>query len=169
MNSLGLDMADENLCDTPARVTRFWREFLEYDPGKTDTLFSTIVTDQLVILRNVRVYSLCAHHLLPFHVDLTMAYITHDHVIGLSKLARIAHQHAHKPQIQERLVDDIAKHISAICATEDVAVLGRGVHYCMLMRGIKTEGEMITNVMRGVFRNAASSARDELMASLSYS
>ncbi len=150
--ALGEDPDREGLLETPRRFASLWREFVEYEPGNTDSTFEAVTTDQMVIVKGIRVWSVCEHHLLPFWCDLAIAYIAYDKVLGLSKFARIAHQAAHRPQIQERLVHEIADEIERLTGSPDVAVIGKGVHLCMIMRGIKTPGEMVTSVMRGVFR-----------------
>lgn len=151
--SIGEDDLREGLRDTPHRVARFYKEFIDYDPGKVDVTFSSIETDQMVVVKDIRVYSLCEHHLLPMTLDVHIGYITRDKVLGLSKLARIAHKHAHRLQIQERLTRDIADEVGQLANTEDVAVLIEGTHMCMQMRGIRSSGKMITSVMRGTFKN----------------
>ena len=142
----------EGLNDTPLRVARFWKEFLEYDPGKIDVTFESHCIDQMIVVTGLRVYSMCEHHLLPITCDVSIGYISGPRVLGLSKLARIAHKHAHKLQLQERMTQEIADEVSATTGVLDVAVLIEGVHMCMEMRGIKTAGKMITSEMRGKFR-----------------
>ena len=142
----------EGLEDTPARVARFWKEFLEYDPGKIDVTFESASVDQMIVVTGIRVYSLCEHHLLPITCDIDIGYVSGPRVLGLSKLARIAHKHAHKLQLQERLTQEIADEVCAAANTQDVAVVVTGVHMCMVMRGIKTPGKMITSEMRGRFK-----------------
>jgi len=143
----------EGLAETPARVARFWKEFLEYDPGKIDVTFESTSIDQMIAVTGLRVYSMCEHHLLPITCDVSIGYISVGRVLGLSKLARIAHKHAHKLQLQERMTQQIANEVSATTGVPDVAVLIEGVHMCMEMRGIKTAGKMITSEMRGKFRD----------------
>jgi GTP cyclohydrolase I len=153
--ALGEDPDREGLQDTPRRFAAFWKEFVEYDPGNIDALFEVVSTNQMVIVSGIRVWSVCEHHLLPFWCDLHIGYIATDKVLGLSKFARIAHQFAHRPQVQERLVHEIADEIERLVETPDVAVIGRGTHLCMIMRGIRTPAEMVTSVMRGAFRQDA--------------
>ena len=150
--ALGEDPDREGLIDTPRRWADWWREFIEYDPGKTDTTFSAVSTDQIVCVSGMRVFSLCEHHLLPMWCDVSIGYIPSDKVLGLSKFARIAHQFAHQLQIQERLGQDIANEISRITGSQSVAVLLKGEHLCMSARGIRTPGVMTSSVMRGSFR-----------------
>lgn len=150
--ALGEDPTRDGLKDTPARISRFWAEFVDYDPGNTNTVFESVTADQMVVVSGIRVWSLCEHHLLPFWCDISIGYITEDKVLGLSKFARVAHQYAHKLQLQERLVQDIADAITEKAGTKDVAVLGQGVHLCMAMRGIRTPAMMTSSVMKGAFR-----------------
>ena len=86
----------EGLLDTPRRWADSWREFMEYDPGTTETVFASASIDQMVCVSGMRVSSMCEHHMLPFWCDVSIGYITGDNVLGLSKFARIAHQFAHR-------------------------------------------------------------------------
>lgn len=149
---LGEDPNREGLQGTPHRVANWWSEFINYTPGNTETTFESIETDQMVVVSGLRVWSLCEHHLLPFWCDISIGYITSQKVLGLSKFARIAHQAAHRLQIQERLTQQIADEVERLADTESVAVLAKGQHLCMTMRGIKTPGYMTSSVMRGFFR-----------------
>jgi GTP cyclohydrolase I len=150
--ALGENPDREGLEDTPRRWANWWQEFIEYDPGTTDTCFHNVTTDQMVVVSGIRVWSLCEHHLLPFWCDVSIGYIARDVVLGLSKFARIAHQYAHGLQLQERLCQQIADEVQRITHTSDVAVLVKGEHLCMSMRGIRTPGLMTSSVMSGIFR-----------------
>jgi len=150
--AIGEDPEREGLLETPRRWADSWREFIEYDPGKTDTVFETSTADQMVTVSGMRVSSLCEHHLLPFWCDVAIGYIADGKVLGLSKFARIAHQFAHQLQLQERLGQQIADKVSRITGTVNVAVVLKGEHLCMATRGIRTPGTMTSSVMRGVFR-----------------
>jgi len=150
--ALGEDPDREGLVDTPRRWADSWREFIEYDPGTIETTFSTVDAGQMVSVSGLRVSSLCEHHLLPFWCDVSVGYIPDEKLLGLSKFARIAHQFAHQLQLQEQLGQQIADEISRITGTENVAVLLKGEHLCMTVRGIRTPGIMTSLVMRGVFR-----------------
>ena len=160
--AIGEDPDREGLLETPRRWADSWREFLEYDPGTTETTFSSAASDQLVCVSGMRVASLCEHHLLPFWCDVSIGYIPDEKVLSLSKFARIAHQSAHRLQLQERLGQQIADEISRITGTENVAVVLKGEHLCMTARGIRTPGRMTSSVMRGVFR-AQSETRMEFL------
>jgi GTP cyclohydrolase IA len=150
--AIGEDPERDGLRETPRRWADAWREFIEYDPGTTETTFASVASDQLVCVSGMRVASLCEHHLLPFWCDVSIGYIPNDKVLGLSKFARIAQQFAHRLQLQERLGEQIADEISRITGTQNVAVVLKGEHYCMAARGIRMPGRMTSSVMRGVFR-----------------
>lgn len=162
LKAIGEDPSRPGLADTPRRFADAWREFIDYDPGRTDTCFASAVADQMVVVSNLRVWSMCEHHLLPFWCDVAVGYICTDTVLGLSKFARIAHQFAHRLQLQEQLTGQIADEVSRLTGSKDVAVLSRGEHLCMTMRGIATPGLMTSSVMRGVFRSDAN-ARAEFL------
>ncbi len=150
--AIGEDPDREGLRETPRRWADAWREFIEYDPGTTETTFASVASDQMVCVSGIRVASLCEHHLLPFWCDISIGYIPNAKVLGLSKFARIAHQFAHRLQLQERLGEQIADEISRITGTQNVAVVLKGEHYCMAARGIRSPARMTSSVMRGVFR-----------------
>jgi GTP cyclohydrolase IA len=162
LEAIGEDPDREGLRETPRRFADWWREFLEYDPGTTDTTFEATHTGSLVAVTGMRVYSLCEHHLLPFWCDVSIAYFPTRQVLGLSKFARIAHKYAHRLQLQERLCNQIADEVQEVTGSPDVAVVCRGEHSCMTMRGIKTAGMMTSMSMRGVFE-AEDSKRMEFL------
>ena len=152
--ALGEDPEREGLKETPRRIANFWQEFIEYEPGKLDTTFSAVSHNQMVAVTDMRVWSMCEHHMLPFWCDISIAYIADDKVLGLSKFARIAHKHAHKLTLQEQLVSDIANELKDVLDTDDVAVLAKGEHLCMTMRGIRTPHRMISSALSGKFHQA---------------
>ncbi len=148
---IGEDPDREGLRSTPARYARWWREFVSYDAGKFETTFDAVSSDQLIQVSDIRVWSLCEHHLLPFWCDVSIAYIAHHRIVGLSKFARIAHDHAHRLQVQERLTAGIADSVTAVSGSPDVAVFTNGEHLCMTIRGVRTAAKMSTSVLRGLF------------------
>lgn len=150
--AIGEDPSRDGLRDTPARYARWWREFTNYDPGMMDTSFKVAADDQLVEVNDMRVWSLCEHHLLPFWADISIAYVPKKKTLGLSKFARIAHACAHRLQMQERLVAQIADEVETLTESPDVAVMAKGEHLCMTMRGIRTAANMSTSVLRGTFQ-----------------
>lgn len=160
---LGQDPDEPGLLETPRRVTDWWVEFLEHDPGRLGTTFDAIATDQLVVVRGMRVWSLCEHHLLPFWCDIAVGYLAAGKVLGLSKFGRLARKHAHRLQLQERLVHGLAEEITAVVGSPDVAVLAEGEHLCMASRGVEMPHRMVSSATFGRFREN-SDLRAEFMA-----
>ena len=158
----GHNPQDPGIVDTPRRVADMWREFIEYDPGKLGTLFESITTDQMVVVSGMEVWSMCEHHMLPFRAKIAIAVLAKDKILGLSKFGRIAHKHAHKLQLQERLVQEIADEVKSALGTDDVAVIAQGEHLCMTMRGVRTPHLMSSSAMSGVFLEKPE-ARSEFM------
>ncbi len=153
LEAIGEDPSREGLADTPRRVADFWREFIEFDAGRVDTTFEAVQSDQMVVVKGMRVWSLCEHHLLPFWCDVTCGYLAESNVLGLSKFARIAKGCARKLTLQEQLVADVAGVLRAVLHTQDVAVIAEGEHLCMTMRGIEMPHRMISSSLHGRFRN----------------
>jgi GTP cyclohydrolase IA len=149
--AIGEDPNRPGIKETPARVARYWAEFIDYNPGSMQTTFDDTKSESPVTVSGMRVWSLCEHHLMPFWADITVSYIPHGRVIGLSKLARIAHFHAHSLQLQERLVAGIAETVQSLTGSRDVMVLASGEHSCMIARGIKTPGLMTSADIRGAY------------------
>jgi GTP cyclohydrolase I len=150
--AIGEDPDEPRIKDTPLRFAKWWREFIEHDPGKVETVFASDQTDQMVVVSGMKVWSLCEHHLLPFWCGVSIGYIPRGQVLGLSKFGRIAHHCASRLQIQERLVQEIAQSVKDYTRSEDVAVLAQGEHLCMTMRGIRTPALMTSTVVTGKFR-----------------
>lgn len=165
IEALGEDPTREGLQETPRRFASWWSEFIDYRPGDTETSF--VSNADFVCITGMRVYSICEHHLLPFWCDVSIAYIPDGTVLGLSKFARIAQQYAHRLQIQEQLCQQIAEEIMRVTATRDIAVLVKGEHLCMTMRGIRTPATMTSTTMQGAFRENSALRADFLrMASV---
>lgn len=162
LQAIGENPDRPGLVDTPRRIADFWKEFVLYDPGNFETTFEVEEVDQMVVVSGIRVYSLCEHHLLPFSVDLSIGYITQEKVIGLSKFGRISQKYAHRLQLQERLVKDIAQEIISLAGHENVGVIGSGEHLCMTMRGIKTPCCFTSSALYGVFRDDPNVRREFL-------
>jgi len=142
------------LKETPARVAKFWREFMNPEPANLTTTFvEALDGDQIVIVSGMRVWSLCEHHLLPFWCDVSIAYQPYlGKILGLSKFARIAELHAHRLQVQERLISSTTETIMQLPGSANVAVVGVGLHTCMVMRGVEKVGLMTTIDARGKFK-----------------
>ncbi len=147
--AIGENPDREGLKDTPKRVARFWKEFIDYDPGEISTSFSENIDDGTVELQGMRVWSLCEHHLLPFYVDVSVAYKPNGKILGISKIARICQQKAHKLQLQERFVVEVMEEIKKQTGSNNIKVSAKGQHTCMTMRGIKMQSDIVTTVSCG--------------------
>lgn len=162
--AVGEDPDRDGLRDTPARMARAYREiFAGLDQDPADILATTFELDhdELVIVRDISLYSMCEHHLLPFHGVTHIGYIpgTDGKVTGLSKLARLVEVFARRPQIQERLTSQIADSLTEVLGARGVIVVVEAEHLCMSMRGVLKPGTAtVTSAVRGVLRNAATRA-----------
>ena len=157
IEALGEDPERNGLCETPRRVAAMYAEV--FSGLHTDAAAELDVTfqegqDDLVLLRDIPLYSMCEHHFIPFIGKAHVAYIPAEgHVTGLSKLARVVEILAQRPQIQERLTAQIADTIMARLQPRGVCVVVEAEHLCMTMRGIKKPGSMaVTSALRGIFR-----------------
>lgn len=150
--ALGEDPDREGLKETPRRVANAWKEFINYSPGNHDTTFEAVQADQMVVVSGMKVWSYCEHHLLPFWAEISVGYIADNKILGLSKFGRIAQKYAHRLQVQERLVEQIAAEVMEITQTENVAVIARGQHLCMTMRGIQMPAIMVSSALHGLFK-----------------
>ena len=138
---------------------------LHRDPMQDVKLFNEEHNDDMVIVRDIPVYSMCEHHLLPFYGKASIAYIPRNgKIFGLSKLARIVDNFAKKPQLQERLTNEVADFICKVADPLGVAVVMEAEHLCMTMRGIKKPGALTqTSALRGVMRTNANTRNEALM------
>ena len=167
LEALGEDVEREGLVDTPMRaakamhfITKGYRENL--DELINDAVF-TSDTDEMVIVRNIELYSLCEHHMLPFIGKAHVAYIPNGKVIGLSKIARIVDYYARRLQIQEVLTKQVAQCVETAIDAQGVGVVIEAQHMCMMMRGEqKQNSSMTTSCMLGTFRKQAQT-RDEFL------
>ena len=155
--AVGEDPDRPGLVETPARVARMYEEIfsgLEDNPERHLKLFDE-GSDEMVIVRDIPLYSMCEHHLLPFVGKAHIAYIPSDgRVIGLSKLARIVDSFAKRPQLQERLTGQIADFIDESMHPMGVAVVIEAEHLCMTMRGARASGSQTrTSALRGIMRS----------------
>ncbi len=166
---VGEDPDRAGLLDTPARVARAYAEMfagLHLDPA--DALNSTFAEghDEMVIVRDIEMFSVCEHHLVPFHGVAHVGYIPNEtgQLTGLSKLARLVDLYARRPQIQERLTGQVADAIEDRLRPRGVIVVIDAEHLCMSMRGIRKPGsKTVTSAVRGQFR-ASASTRAEAMS-----
>ncbi len=167
--ALGDDPGREGLRDTPERVARMYeevfagmnytnREIAEmFDKTFEEDLEFTESDSDMVLVKDIDVFSYCEHHMaLMYDMKVTVAYVPHGKVIGLSKIARIADMVCRRLQVQERIGTDIAEIITLVTGSEDVAVLIEGCHSCMTARGIrKSDAKAVTSTLRGRFSSDA--------------
>lgn len=152
---LGLDVNSEGLRGTPERVLRAFRELTIGYGQDPQVILSTRFSaeyDEMVILRDVEFYSLCEHHMLPFHGTATVAYLPRGQVVGLSKLYRLIDCYARRLQIQERMTEQISHALMDHLGAAGAACVIRATHLCMAMRGVKNASEMVTSSLLGALR-----------------
>lgn len=156
----------EGLLETPARVARMYAELfrgLHEDPRDHLKKFFTEKYDEMVLVRDISFNSTCEHHLLPFMGKVHIGYVPNGKVIGLSKLARVVETVSHRPQVQERMTEEIADLLIQELDVKGVAVVIEASHSCMTIRGIRKPGSVcVTSAMKGLFRKNLSS-RQEVM------
>lgn len=154
--AVGEDPDREGLRATPQRVARMYQEAFSGFEAEVDDLFKAVFEekyDEMVVLRDIPFHSMCEHHLLPFMGKAHVAYLPMGRVIGISKIARVVDAFARRPQVQERLTNQIADKIMAKLAPRGVAVILEANHTCMTIRGVKKPGAvMITSAVRGLFK-----------------
>lgn len=169
----GDDPSREGLLETPARVARAWKEYCqgyEDDPGgHLAKIFQEIGGyNEIVLLRDIPFQSHCEHHMAPIIGKASIAYLPRDHVVGISKLARVLSAYARRLQIQERLTAEVAQCIWDHLKPEGVAVIIEAQHGCMTGRGVRITGvAMTTSRMMGVFLRDESS-RKEVLSLMGY-
>ncbi len=154
-----------DLDETPARMARALDEMMSgygSDPARHLERTFDVAHDEVVVVRDIPFASLCEHHVLPFSGHVSCAYIPSGRIVGLSKIPRMVAGYAARLQVQERLTEQVARALEEKLQPKGVAVYVRGVHSCMQLRGVRSHGEMVTNVTLGAFRTDAS-ARVEVM------
>jgi GTP cyclohydrolase I len=162
--AVGEDPDREGLRDTPARVARMYAEVfagLRQQPEDVLTTTFDLGHDELVLVKDIEVYSTCEHHLVPFHGVAHVGYIPSDagRITGLSKLARLVDVFAKRPQVQERLTTQIADSLVEILQPRGVIVVVECEHLCMSMRGVRKPGSRtVTSAVRGQLRDVATRA-----------
>ncbi len=170
METLGLDLSDDSLQDTPKRVAKMFvnEVFDGLDPGNKPqpTLFNNKFGYKgMLVERDITVHSFCEHHFVPIIGKATVAYFSSGEVIGLSKLDRIVKYYAARPQVQERLTEQVAAELKLVLKTDDVAVLIDAEHMCVKLRGVKDEcSSTVTSHFSGRFEEA--DVRNEFLAYL---
>ena len=167
LEAIGEDPDREGLKETPNRVARMYEEVfsgLSEDAHTHLKLFNEPGNDEMVVVRDIPLYSMCEHHLLPFVGKAHIAYIPADgRIIGLSKLARIVNVYAKRPQVQERLTMQIADFLYDELGAKSVAVIIEAEHLCMTMRGARAAGaKTTTSALRGSMRSDARTRSEAL-------
>ena len=164
--AVGEDPDREGLRETPARVARMYAELfsgLHQDPRQHLKKFFSQTCDEVVLVRDISFDSICEHHLLPFMGKAHIGYLPDGRVIGLSKLARVVESVARRPQVQERMTEEIANLLVEELHARGVAVVIEAIHTCMAIRGVRQPGSVcVTSAMKGIFRSNVSS-RAEIM------
>ena len=170
LEAIGEDPDREGLKETPKRVANMYEEILggiNQSPEEHLKIFNEPGNDEMVIVRDIPLYSMCEHHLLPFVGKAHIAYIPNEgRIIGLSKLARIVNVYAKRLQVQERLTAEVADFLYIKLGAKSVAVIIEAEHLCMTMRGARAAGAKTeTSALRGYVRNDAK-LRAEVMSLL---
>jgi len=163
IEAMGFDSESENFKETPRRFADFLEEL--FTPKITEDDYVTFSSaGNLVIAKDVNVFSLCPHHLLPVIYKVNIAYLPHGKVVGVSKLARVAMDLARKLPLQEDFTEQIADGIVNLTGSNDVMVVVRGKHFCMVMRGVRQENsEIVTSSIRGSYFSSKD-LRDETLS-----
>jgi len=167
IQSVGEDVAREGLIDTPKRAASAFRFLTSGYGQRLERVLNNAIfeadTEDMVIVKDIELYSLCEHHLLPFIGKCHVAYLPKGKVIGLSKIARIVEMYARRLQIQERLTKQIADALQTAIDPAGVAVVIEAKHLCMMMRGVEKQNSvMTTSSMLGLFRKQISTRSEFL-------
>ncbi|QGT99883.1 GTP cyclohydrolase I [Candidatus Syntrophocurvum alkaliphilum] len=157
LDAIGEDPSREGLVDTPKRIANMYDEIfcgINNDPVELMEVCFTEHHDELVLVKDIALYSMCEHHLLPFYGKAHVAYVPKKgKIVGISKLARVTETYAKRPQLQERLTSQIANCINDTIDPFGVAVVIEAEHMCMTMRGVKKPGSLtVTSAVRGIFQ-----------------
>ena len=156
LETLGLDLEDPNLRDTDRRVARMYQEMFHGLKEGSEPKITTFPNDEgykaMVMERDLPFYSMCAHHLVPFYGHAHIAYIPSDRIIGLSKFSRILEFYAKRPQLQERLTEQVVDFLVEKLEPMGAMVVIEARHLCVEMRGVKKSGALtVTSAIRGCF------------------
>ena len=164
LRALGLDLADENLVETPRRMAQALIEMTSGRDFELTTFPNEEEYDELVLVRDIPLQSLCEHHVLPFVGRAHVGYLPGDRILGLSKFARMVELHARRPQTQERLTKRIADHLQSALRPRGVGVVIEAEHTCMSLRGARAPGaRTTTSALFGLLRDDPRS-RSEFLA-----
>jgi GTP cyclohydrolase IA len=166
--AVGEDPDRDGLVDTPARVARSYAEQLAGMRQRPEDVLNTVFDadhDEMVVVKDIEVYSLCEHHLVPFHGVAHVGYTPNEkgQITGLSKLARLVDVYARRPQVQERMTSQIADALLNVLQPRGVIVVVEAEHLCMTMRGVRKPGaKTVTSAVRGDFRDQPSTRAEAM-------
>lgn len=168
LEGLGVDLENEHFRNTSERATKAWVEELCSGLGEKKFTLTTFPISEsyeasMVVLQHIPVRSVCAHHLLPFYGEATVAYIPDKRLCGLSKLSRIVDYFSRRPQVQEELTSDIANFLCDKLSPHGAGVIVKATHMCMALRGVGHDGVMTTSSLKGSFLREGN-VRAEFMA-----
>lgn len=164
---IGEDPDREGLKDTPARAAKAWqfltRGYRQDVESVVNEAIFTVDANHMVIVKDIEIYSMCEHHMLPFYGRCHIGYIPNGKVIGVSKLARLVDMYARRLQLQERLTNQVAETIMDEIQPDGVGVVIEAKHLCMMMRGVEKQNScMVTSAMLGYFRKS-NATRNEFL------
>ena len=167
LEAIGEDPDREGLRDTAKRVAKMYADLFQglyENPRDHLTVLFNEQHDEMVVVKDVPFYSMCEHHLLPFHGKAHVAYLPQGKIVGLSKIVRVVESFARRPQVQERMTSQIADLLMEHLTAHGVAVVVEAYHTCMTMRGVKKPGSnVVTSAMRGIFKTCQAT-RGEFMS-----
>lgn len=168
LNGLGVDMQNKHFQNTPERAANAWVDEICSGLGEKKFNLTTFPAGEnyepsMVVLQHIPVKSVCAHHLLPFIGEATVAYIPDERLCGISKLSRIVDYFSRRPQVQEELTSDVANFLCEKLAPQGAGVIVKATHLCMAMRGVSHDGIMTTSSLKGSFLREGN-VRAEFMA-----
>ena len=172
ISAVGEDLTRPGLADTPKRAAKAFQYLCKGYQDDLDTLVNNAIfpsdNDEMVIVKDIELYSLCEHHLLPFIGKCHVAYLPDGKVLGLSKFARIVDMYARRLQIQENLTKQIADAVLQVTGAKGVAVTIEAKHMCMMMRGVEKQNSVMkSSVMLGRFRES-SQTRNEYLSLITH-
>ena len=156
IEALGLDAKDPNLAETHMRVAKMYLEMFDGLRSGAEPRITTFPNDEgyehMVMERDIPFYSMCSHHFVPFYGHAHIAYVPGDHIIGLSKFSRIVEFYAKRPQLQERLTEQVVEFLVEKLAPKGAMVVIEARHLCVEMRGVRKAGALtVTSALRGLF------------------
>ena len=172
LTTLGLDLSDPNLAETDRRVAKMYMEMFHGLQEGAEPTITTFPNEEcyghMVMERDIPFYSMCAHHLVPFYGHAHIAYIPNERILGLSKFARILEFYAKRPQLQERLTEQVVTYLEEKLQPLGAMVVIEARHLCVEMRGVKKPGALtVTSALRGIFHQKP--VREEFLDLLRHS